>query len=106
MAADDRISLLAKAAQNRLFRLAERDCGLHLKTISLDSGIPYSNLRGYASGDTIMPITAMMKLAGVVPDELLSHLMRPVGRCVVAEKEDDSPESCLSRIAIIARSAA
>jgi transcriptional regulator with XRE-family HTH domain len=83
MAHNDDIS--HKATQERIFRIAQRN-GLTLKAISLDSGIPYSTLRGYAghSGEpTEMPISAVAKLVGVIPDELLSLLL-PEGRAIVA----------------------
>lgn len=73
-----------KTTQERIFRIAQRD-GLTLKAISLDSGIPYSTLRSYAgnNGETAeMPVSALYKLCGVIPDELLSLLL-PDGRCVV-----------------------
>jgi hypothetical protein len=83
MASDDRISFLVLEAQKRIFRLAERNHGLKLKTISLDSGIPYNSIRGYAAGETVLPVPAMLKLVDVVPDELLSQLLEPVQRCLM-----------------------
>ena len=78
-----------KDTQERIFRLAQRG-GLTLKAISLDSGIPYSTLRSYAgnNGETAeMPVSALAKLAGVVPDELLSLLL-PDGRAIVQVPEN------------------
>lgn len=92
MASDDRISLLVREAQKRIFRLAERDHGLSFKALSLDSGIPYNSIRGYASGETIMAIPALLKLVGVIPDELLSQLLDPVKRCIVRTDEGDEPD--------------
>ena len=62
--------------QQRMFRIALDPAryGLTLKIISADSGIGYDSLRNYASGDTIMPITAVDALTSVVPAELLSLL--------------------------------
>jgi hypothetical protein len=80
MAIDDRITLLVREAQRRIFRLAERDHGLSLKAIGLDSGIPYNTVRSYASGEAVMPVPAMCKLVDVLPDELLSQLLDPVGK--------------------------
>lgn len=70
-------------AQQRIFRLAERDHDLTLKRLSLDSGIKYETLRSYAGnkGDpAMMPVSALCKLVGVVPDELLSQILDPVGK--------------------------
>lgn len=89
MAADDRISLQVRDAQRRIFRLAERNHGLTLKAIGLDSGIAYNTVRTYASGECIMPITAVLRLVGVIPDELLSHLTEPVGRHIAENGDDD-----------------
>lgn len=89
MATDDRISLLVRDAQRRIFRLAERDCGLNLKAVGLDSGIPYNTIRSYASGEAIMPVPAMLKLVGVLPDELLSHLLDPVDRHLATNGSED-----------------
>lgn len=67
--------IVVKDAQERVFRLAARDHGLTLKAISLDSGIGYDNLRGYSSGETEMPLSALYSLVGVIPAELLSLLL-------------------------------
>lgn len=88
MATDDRISLLVRDAQKRIFRLSERDHGLSLKAIGLDSGIAYNTVRTYASGESIMPVTAVLRLTGVIPDELLSHLFEPVGRHIAENGPD------------------
>jgi hypothetical protein len=77
MATERSIPHCTKATQERIFRIAQRD-GLTLKAISLDSGIPYSTLRGYAgnNGETAeMPVSALYKLVGVIPDQLLSLLL-------------------------------
>lgn len=83
------ISHRTREMQERIFRIAARQ-GLTLKAISLDSGIPYSTLRGYAGnhGDTAeMPVSALCKLIGVIPDELLSLLL-PAGRLIVQAPDD------------------
>tara|TARA_B100001057_G_scaffold454218_1_gene499816 strand:- start:612 stop:1019 length:408 start_codon:yes stop_codon:yes gene_type:complete len=72
------------ATQERIFRIAQRN-GLTLKAISLDADIPYNTLRNYAghNGATAeMPVSALGKLVGVIPDELLSLLL-PVDRAIV-----------------------
>lgn len=78
-----------KGTQERIFRIAQRE-GLTLKAISLDSGIPYSTLRSYAgnNGETAeMPVSALYKLVGIIPDELLSLLL-PDGRSIVRIPEN------------------
>ena len=89
MAHEGEISHRSKETQERVFRIAQRD-GLTLKAISLDSGIPYSTLRSYAgnNGETAeMPVSALFRLVGVIPDELLS-LMLPEGRAIVQVPAD------------------
>lgn len=83
MSSDCRISHLTLETQRRIFRLSERDFGLSQKAVSMDSGIPYSTIRTYASGEAVMPITALVKLVGVIPDSLLSQLLDPAARCIV-----------------------
>ena len=84
MAPERNIPHCTKSTQERIFRIAQRE-GLTLKAISLDSGIPYSTIRSYAgnNGETAeMPVSALYKLSGVIPDELLSLLL-PEGRAIV-----------------------
>lgn len=86
MASNCDIVQLIKSTQERIFRLAQRDHGLTLKAISLDSGIPYSTIRSYAghNGEPAeMPVSALRKLVGVIPNELLSLLL-PEAECIVS----------------------
>lgn len=71
-----------------MFRIAQdpQRYGLTLKMIQADSGLGYDSLRNYASGETVMPITALDALVGVIPDELLSLLL-PAGHLIVAVPE-------------------
>lgn len=92
MAHDDRISFLVLEAQQRVFRLAERNHGLRLKTISLDSGIPYNTIRNYSHGEAVMPLPAFLKLVDVIPDDLLSQLLDPVHRCLAPTTVDGEPD--------------
>lgn len=99
MAHDDRISLLTLKAQERMFRLAERNHGLALKTISLDSGIPYNTIRSYAANNgaqVMMPVSAVNKLTGVIPDYLLSHLFEPSSHHIAENVEDDGDHDTLA----------
>ena len=111
MTHQDRISVLLLKAQERMFRLAARDCDLTIKAISLDSGIPYNTLRCYAGhkgAQAMMPVSALLKLVGVIPDELLSHLFEPVGRHLVEDETDDGDHdsinpACIDFTAALAR---
>jgi hypothetical protein len=83
MGHEDKIVSRQKAEQERVFRLAQRDYGLTLKAISLDSGLGYTTVQSYAKGEAVMSIAGLFKLVGVVPDELLSLLL-PDGRSIVS----------------------
>ena len=76
------------ATQERIFRIAQRQ--MTLKAISLDSDIPYNTLRSYAGSGCAtaeMPVSALRKLIGVIPDELLSLLL-PEGRVIVQAPDE------------------
>lgn len=86
----DRITQLTLNAQTRVFRLAQRDHGLTLKSISIDSGINYETIRSYAGNkeaQAVMSLPSFIKLMGVIPDDLLSQLLGPGDRHL--EKDDD-----------------
>lgn len=85
----DRLSSELLKAQQRIFRLANRDHGMSLKNIGSDANIHYDTLRAYASGHTAMPMLAFLKLVDVLPDYLLSQLIAPVGRTIVPTESDD-----------------
>lgn len=81
--------------QRRLARIMSKN-NVTLKAVSIDSGIPYNTLRGYFPKDeqqdlfpNVMPITALVQLFGVLPDEWLSILTEPEGRCFARVDEDD-----------------
>lgn len=79
--------------QRRIFRLAAHDHGLSLKAIGIDSGIPYTTLRAYSTGAAVMPVTALIRLVGVIPDPLLSQLFGPVHRHLVEDEDDGCLDS-------------
>jgi hypothetical protein len=83
MSHDDNILLRQKASQERVFRLAQRDHGLTLKAISLDSGLGYTTVQSYAKGEAVMSIASLFRLVGVIPNELLSLLL-PEGQMIVS----------------------
>lgn len=73
-------------AQERMFRLAERDHDLSLPILAAESGIPLNTLRGWKSGAT-MPAWALGALAEAgIPDYLLSLVLRPFNRVVDQEQ--------------------
>ena len=93
MAENNRIVALTLEAQERMFRLVQRDIGLTLQQISLDSGIPYNTIRSYAGHNgapTMMPVAAVNRLAGVIPDKLLSHLLFPSCRFISEANADEA----------------
>lgn len=87
MCRDDDISERQKAAQERIFRLAQRDYGLTIKAISLDSKLHHNTISDYANGRSVMSIASLFRLIGIIPDELLSLLL-PEGRQIVQAPDD------------------
>lgn len=93
----DDIAAQQRATQERIFRLAQRDHGLTLKAISLDSQIPYPTLQTYARGDAMMSVAALRRLIGVIPDYLLSLLLPP-GHVIVQVPEDVDHDAIAERM--------
>lgn len=98
MAIGDIISHRIREEQRRIFRVAMDPLryGLTLKAIGIDAGIPYTTLRTYADGSSIMSVEALHKLCGVIPDELLSLLL-PGGRVIVQPEQDACHDSFASK---------
>ena len=89
---NDRLTELTLEAQADMFRLAERDHGLCTKAISSKSNIPYNTLRSYKGSGcepVVMPVTAVNKLVGIIPDYLLSYVFNATGRCIVPQQPDE-----------------
>lgn len=82
------ISRSILAAQELMFRVATDPMrgGVPLKVIAHASGIPYGTLRTYAAG-TMMPVSALAMLSGVIRDDLLSMLL-PGNRMIVNAPDD------------------
>jgi hypothetical protein len=60
--------------------------GLTLQAVSDASGIGYSTILSYFSQEqyavlSAIPVAALTLLFGVIPDDILSHLTEPEGRC-------------------------
>jgi hypothetical protein len=83
------IAQAVEAGQLAMFRLAERDHGLSLKIIQLDTGIPYGTLRSYVSG-TAMPVSALLKLAKVIPAHLINLMLDPGGKALTDAEPDEA----------------
>lgn len=88
--------------QRRLGRIMAKN-GVTLKALSIDSGIPYNTLRGYFPSEqaelfpNIMPITALVQLIGTIPDDWLSILTEPEGRCLSKVNDEDDGVAELER---------
>ena len=84
MTPKDDISLCAKGAQDLIFSQA-KEHGLAFKVIAARSRTPESTLRTYAGtkGKMVeMPVGALNRLCGVIPEQLLSLLL-PDGWSIV-----------------------
>jgi hypothetical protein len=73
------IAQAVEAGQMAMFRLAERDHGLRLKILELETGVPLGSLRSYATGTT-MPVHVLLKLARVIPAHLVNLVTEPGGK--------------------------
>ena len=93
------ITQAVEAGQLAMFRLAERNHGLSLKILSLESGIPHGPLRSYAQG-TAMPVSALVKLSGVIPNELISLMLDPGGKVLADAEQDETDIDDLARAAV------
>jgi hypothetical protein len=84
-------------AQERMFRLAERDHGLSIKALCLETGIPKTTLEGWKNGTT-MPAWALGALGKAgVPDHLLSLTLNPFARHVGTDTNGDGALDELAR---------
>lgn len=89
---NDLVTVRTIEAQQDMFRLVERDHGLCLKALSSKSNIPYNTLRSYKGSGcepSAMPVSALNKLVGIIPDYLLSYVLNPSGRCIVPQQPDE-----------------
>lgn len=93
------ITQAVEAGQLAMFRLAERDHGLSLKILALDTGIPFGTLRSYAQGAT-MPVTALVKLSKVIPNELTSLMLDPGGKVLADAEPEETDIDDLARAAV------
>lgn len=79
--------------RQHLLRLALDRCGMHLKAISHASGIKYPTLQTYLHGDREkvvgMPVSALVLLFKAIPNDLLSILTEPEGKCFASSADTD-----------------
>src|SRR3546814_18323140 len=90
MATECEITMEVEQAQIRMFDLAKRKHGITSKVLNLETGIAISPLRSYEEG-TSMPVSALVKKARVIPNELL-RLMLDVGGTVI-DAEGPDPDA-------------
>ena len=77
-------------AQERMFRLAERDHDLSLRTLSLESKIPLRTLQNWKNG-AVMPAWALFALGEAgLPDYLTSLVANPFRKHVGTDGIEDS----------------
>lgn len=99
------ISLAVEAGQRAMFRLAEKNHGLSLNILSLETGIPLGTLRSYAPAKaempaTAMPVTALVKLSAVIPNELTSLMLDPGGKLICDAEPEETDIDDLARAAV------
>jgi hypothetical protein len=79
------------AAQQTMFRIAERDHGITQKLIHLETRMSPSAIGQYARGESVMSGVAIRKLAMMqgFPSELISLLFDGTGRHVADDTSDE-----------------
>jgi hypothetical protein len=83
--------------QRRIGRLIQHNHGMSFKYAAAESGIPYSTFCSYFSQEkdirlAELPMSNFVRLVGVIPDELLSHLLDPVRRALVPVNSEGDPD--------------
>jgi hypothetical protein len=96
MADDIEITRNVLTAQERMFRLAERDYGLTRKAISLETGISRDTLTSWMRG-VQMPLAAFVRLSKCIPDELTSLCLEAADKHVGTNAPGDGDLDALGR---------
>src|SRR3546814_1922808 len=96
MATECEITMAVEQAQIRMFDLAKRKHGITRKVLNLETGIAISTLRSYEEG-TSMPVSALVKMARVIPNELLSLMLDVGGRSEEQRVGKECVSTCRSR---------
>lgn len=96
MAAEIDIPRNVLAAQERMFRLADRDYGLTRKAICLETGISIGTLTSWTRG-VQMPLAAFVRLSKVIPDELTSLCLEAADKFVGTNSPGDGDLDALGR---------
>jgi len=88
--------------QIRMFDLAERQHGMTLKVLHLETDIPTGTLRGWIAGTSMMPLDGFIKLAGVkgFPNELLSLALDIAGKSIADAEPEETDIDDLARAAV------
>ena len=90
-----------KAAQADLFRIAERDHGLTITALARETGLSEAALRSYNAPNIFarakMPLWVFVRLAAVIPDDVMSIVFEPVGKCLTSCETPDGDAHALAR---------
>ena len=81
------------ARQAEMFRLAERDHGLNLAAIALETHIDKRTLQTYNNSNIFarakMPLWVFVELCKVIPDDCTSIMLEPASKHVGSNVSDD-----------------
>lgn len=93
MSHDNEVEDLIRGRQ-RLLRTALDNHHIALKSVSAASKIPYSTLLSYFpvsdnKPTALIPFSAVVRLFKAIPNDLLSILTEPEGRCFATVDDDD-----------------
>lgn len=86
-----------KARQGELFRLAERDYGLTVSALATETRIPEKTLASYNHSNIFarakMPLWVFVRLCAVIPNDVTSVMLEPVGKRVASLEGADDLDS-------------
>ena len=89
------------AAQAEMFRLAERDHGLTLAVLAMETGIPKRTLATYCNSNPFarakLPLPVFVALCGVIPDACTSVVFASAGKFIGTAEPSDGDVDALGR---------
>lgn len=82
--------------QERMLRLAERDCDLSAPVLEAETGIPKDTILSWRRG-VAMPAWALVALSKVIPDDLTTLMFEPIDKHVGTDEGGEGDLDSLAR---------
>lgn len=91
-----------KAAQKRMFDLAERRAGMTLKVLHLETDIPTGTLKGWIDGRHIMGLDGFVAISAIkgFPNELLSLPFDAASKSICDSEPEETDLDALAKAAL------